>query len=69
MKKIRLITLFMVVGLYSHAQVGMWLGGTAGFMTNNEKDGFYSSAYMFSPQVGFMLDEKTGVGLNLTFNG
>ena len=38
----------------SQAQIGMWLGGTAGFMTNNEKNGFSSSAYMFGPQVGYI---------------
>ena len=61
MKKVGLITLLMVIGLYSLAQIGMWLGGTAGFMTNNEKDGFSSSAYMFGPQLGYMLGEKARV--------
>jgi len=69
MKKIGIITLMVFLGFSSQAQIGMWLGGTAGFMTNNEKDGFSSSAYMFGPQVGYMLGEKAGVGINLNFNG
>ncbi len=69
MKKAGLITLMMCIGFISHAQIGMWLGGNAGFMTNNVKDGSSSSAYMFGPQVGYMLGEKAAVGLNLIVNG
>jgi hypothetical protein len=56
------------LGFSSQAQISMWLGGTAGFMNSSVKDGRSSSAYMFGPQVGYMLGEKAAVGLNFNVN-
>ena len=69
MRKVGIITLLVFLGCTSQAQIGMWTGGNVGFMTNNVKDGSSSSSYVFGPQVGFMLGEKAGVGINLNFNG
>ena len=69
MKKITLLTLMMFIGLFSQAQIGMWLGGTVGFGSSSEKDGMSSSAYIFGPSAGYMLGEKAAVGLNLNFMG
>lgn len=68
MKKL-LLSCAIILGTISvNAQEAgnMWLGGTiGGEYTRPGGTGLYSSAFNFSPEIGFILSENLGVGLEL----
>lgn len=75
MKKLLLLSigLIMAAGLQAQGEESsgnkMFIGGNAGFGTNNVKDGDSFSAWQFGPTFAYMLDDKMGVGINVMMTG
>lgn len=76
MKKVLLIALGLVTGATMYAQENkMFIGGSAGFMTDNYKDAndetndVKGSNWNFGPNFAYHLNEKMAVGVNLSFTG
>jgi len=82
MKKVLLIALGLVTAIGVQAQEEnqssgnkMFVGGTAGFASGGSSDkadetnDVNTSAYVFGPTFAYMLDDKMGVGINLTIDG
>lgn len=65
MKKILLMAAFAVATLTANAQV--WVGGGLGFDYQKPKDVDASTVLNIAPQVGYVLDEKLSLGLELQF--
>ena len=63
MKKILLMAAFAVASLTANAQV--WVGGGLGFNTQKAKDADAQTVFNIAPQVGYNLDEKLSLGLEL----
>ena len=63
MKKILLMAAFAVATLTANAQV--WVGGGLGFNYEKPKDVDAATIINIAPQVGYVLDEKFGLGLEL----
>ena len=63
MKKILLMAAFAVATLTANAQV--WIGGGLGFNYEKPKDVDAATIINIAPQVGYVLDEKFGLGLEL----
>ena len=67
MKKIILTALVAVASLSANAQV--WLGGDIAFGSSKAYKGADNATkFTIAPQVGYMFNEKWGIGLNLKFN-
>ncbi len=74
MKKVLLIAVGLIVGTSVIAQedgggAKFFVGGNALYGTDNVKDGASYSNYEFGPTFAYMLNEKMGVGINLSFTG
>ncbi|MBO4802883.1 MAG: outer membrane beta-barrel protein [Bacteroidaceae bacterium] len=63
MKKILLMAAFAVASLSANAQV--WVGGGLGFNTEKAKDADAQTVFNIAPQIGYNLDEKLSLGLEL----
>ncbi len=70
MKKLMLVSLGLIMAMGLNAQGNkMWIGGNAGFGTNNVKDGDSFSSWQFGPTFAYMLNDNMAVGINLLSNG
>ncbi len=66
MKKVILAALVAVASLSANAQV--YLGGQIGFQTSKKAEGADNiSRFTIAPEVGYMFNEKWGVGLGIGF--
>ena len=63
MKKILLMAAFAVATLSANAQV--WVGGALGFNYEKIKDTDAKTTFTIAPTVGYNLDEKWAIGLEL----
>ena len=64
MKKILLMAAFAVASLTANAQA--WIGGSLGFDYEKYKDVDAKTTFSIAPTVGYNLDEKLALGLELS---
>lgn len=64
MKKILLMAAFAVASLSANAQA--WIGGSLGFDYEKYKDVDAKTSFSIAPTVGYNLDEKLALGLELS---
>lgn len=64
MKKYLLTAAFAAMSLFASAQ-GIWVGGALSYQNVNPKVGDASNVITLAPEVGYMFNDKFGVGLEL----